>query len=456
MSALKVAKFGGTSVASFESILQCANIVKNDKSVKVVVVSAQAGITEKLVALTRSRSLEHISLIHSEITQFYENFTLPMYGLPLQQVCNEAISIWLEQLARKASRFFHTRNNSDYHTIISMGEIISSKLVSMIFASCRLQNQERSALELISVSGDEYDDYQVDIALCTQACQQQLELLPSEQLIVTQGFIAKHIETDELVTLGRGGSDFSAAIIAQASQATELQIWTDVEGVYSGDPRIIADTFAIEELSYRATAMLANLGAKVLHRKSIEPAMQGCIPIKVASTFKPSGKHTLIHNINEPTGAYSVTYLNNVSLLTINQSGLAELTRIQLLLALITQLGLHFQVCELHANSIVLITQNMDEARLNEIDQYLISNGFEDILIQCEQDLSLASIVGSQLNQANRFTTYVTNLLDEHPVIRTFGLGHESVMSFVVEPQHLLALLQELHLAIAKESVTQL
>lgn len=138
MSALKVAKFGGTSVASFESILQCANIVKNDKSVKVVVVSAQAGITEKLVALTRSRSLEHISLIHSEITQFYENFTLPMYGLPLQQVCNEAISIWLEQLARKASRFFHTRNNSDYHTIISMGEIISSKLVSMIFCQLSL------------------------------------------------------------------------------------------------------------------------------------------------------------------------------------------------------------------------------------------------------------------------------------------------------------------------------
>jgi aspartate kinase len=456
MSALKVAKFGGTSVASFESILQCAKIVKNDKSVKVVVVSAQAEITEKLVALTHSRSLEHISLIHSEITQFYENFTLPMYGLPLQKVCNEAISIWLMQLERKATQFYHSRNNSDYHTIISMGEIISSKLVSMIFASCRLQNQERSALQLISVKGDEYDGYQVDIALCTQACQQQLELLPPEQLIVTQGFIAKHIKTDELITLGRGGSDFSAAIIAQASLATELQIWTDVEGVFSGDPRIINNTYSLENLSYRATSILANLGAKVLHRKSVEPAMKSCIPIRVASTFKPNGKHTLIHNINEPTGPYSVTYLNNVTMLTINQNSLVELTRIQLLLELITQLGLHFQLIEFHANSIVLITQKVDETRLNQIDQYLISNGFEDILIQCEQDLSLASIVGSQLNQTNYFSTYVTNLLNKHPVIRTFGLGHQSVMSFVIKPQHLLALLQDIHEAISAKNITQL
>ncbi|MFC3034356.1 aspartate kinase [Pseudoalteromonas fenneropenaei] len=445
MRALKIAKFGGTSVASFESLLHCANIVKNDKAIKIVVVSAQAGITEKLIALTQANSLEHLHATIHSIILFYDNFTLPMYGLPLQTACQNIISDWVSSLNSIALQYFYTKSQDDYQTVIAMGEIISSQLTSVIFDSCLLKNNQVSALELVYVKGDTYDNHEFVLPACREACNNWLAKLEPGQLIVTQGFIAKHIETAKLITLGRGGSDLSAAILAEACDAKELQIWTDVAGVYSGDPRLLPASHAIRELSYHTTALLANLGAKVLHRRSIEPAMRGNIPIIVASTFRPNSGYTLIHDMVETSGPCSVTYLKDVTVLKIKQNALNGVTLTHILMDILTQLASCVYTCELHADTITLVTPQIEQTTYTKLKQYLVTHGFNDIVIESQRHLTLVSIVGHKLQQTDQFYEQIGEITGLFPINKVIGVGHESALSFVIEPVYLSQLLTFLH-----------
>ena len=445
MCALKVLKFGGTSVATFESILSCANIVKSERDVHVVVVSAQAIITEKLLSLADSTSLEHLNFIINDIALFYDNFTLPMYGLPLQSLCRTLIDEWLNQLNLLALRYFQSQERGDYHALISMGEIVSSQLVSAIFENCNLDNTLVSATELVSVKGVGNERQQIDRPACQTACANQLSDLPPSRLIVTQGFIANQAETGQLVTLGRGGSDLSAAIIAEAANASELQIWTDVEGVLSGDPRVLKHARPLAEVSYHTASLLAKLGAKVLHKKSIAPAMRKSIPIVVGSTFKPEMNRTLIHNVTEPTGALSVTYLKDVCILTLSQGDITDSNLLQIVLKTLAQLGTDYLAFELHADRMTIVLQTVEVKVLEALDQALLSNGFEDILVESEYHMAFVSLVGTQLNRAPYIRAYTQALLEHHEVKHSFSTGNDCVVSYVVDMTQLVSVLQTLH-----------
>ena len=307
-----VMKFGGTSVGNAERIANVANIVKSYiKRNPIVVVSAVAGITNTLIKLANEcaqekgeETLNNIKKVHYEIIE-----KLKIEGLLLKNEFDE-----LSILVNK------TKSNIDINNKIldyfqSFGERMSSKIVAEQLKKIGVKAQAFNSWEIGFLTNSEFGNAEpLEIAYTNLKNNiKKMNVVP-----VVTGFVGK-TENGEITTLGRGGSDYTAAVIGAAVDADEIQIWTDVDGIMTTDPKIVGNAKTIGRISFAEASELAYFGARVLHPKAILPAMEKNIPVKVLNSFNPKNKGTIILNKANKSKqtVKAIAYKKNITLINI-------------------------------------------------------------------------------------------------------------------------------------------
>ena len=323
---MKVLKFGGTSVANSKSLNKVLEIIKNQNDSIVVVVSALAGITNLLV--------EMLSLAESRKDNFKSNLSKieKLHLEPIKKcipIQNQSAIIsflkkHLNELESRLDAIFlleevTKKNNA---SVASYGEILSSNIIHEIFKYNQIDSELKDARELIQTST--YNGIEVVNEKITDQQIKNYFSNNKSRVVIVPGFIARN-KSGVTTTLGRGGSDYSAAIIANAVEADIFEIWTDVSGIYTAHPKIVTQAKPIKKLSYYEAMELSHFGAKVIYPPTLQPIIEKNIPIVVKNTFAPHDLGTIIDSskISEnPEIVKGISHIDNVALINLEGSGM--------------------------------------------------------------------------------------------------------------------------------------
>ena len=297
---MKVLKFGGSSVGTANAIKNVCHIVTGTSRPVIVVVSALGGVTDQLIRLTQTAAKGDPSYIteFDAITERHHQMVADVIAPEKQARLTTAIDSLLAELRS----ILHgicliqdlTPKTSD--AIVAYGERLSSLIVANLIPGA-VHYDARHLIRTEHSSSKHLVDFEKTNHAIRQAFAQE-----QPSLVVMGGFIASDAETGVTTNLGRGGSDYTASILAAALNADALEIWTDVDGFMTADPRIIPGAFTIDELSYTEAMELCNFGAKVIYPPTIYPVCQKNIPIYVKNTFRPNGKGSVIRKDAAPSG----------------------------------------------------------------------------------------------------------------------------------------------------------
>ncbi len=309
-----IMKFGGTSVGSTAMIREAVAIVKkNCARQPIVVVSAASKATDLLIEAANQVSKAERQRIIDSIAGKHEKIIAEL-GLNKETAAGE-----IEELRKKAILLKKT-TKKEMDEILSFGERISSVIFSEWARNQGINAKNYNAYDLGMITDENFGSAEI-LPETYRILEKNISKLPKGQVPVVTGFIGK-TKTGEITTLGRGGSDYTAAIIGVAVNAEEVQIWTDADGIMTADPRVVSNARTIETVSFGEASELAYLGAKVLHPKTILPVMNKGIPVRVLNTYNPEGKGTKIvmNAENDTSPITSITYKKNVSIVSINSA----------------------------------------------------------------------------------------------------------------------------------------
>jgi bifunctional aspartokinase / homoserine dehydrogenase 1 len=405
---MQVLKFGGSSVANAENINRVIAIVRetNRKDKTIMVVSALGGVTDLLLSAATLASngdesyAEQLAVIEKRhLTAVQELIPVAVQSSVLSAVkkqCNEIEDI--------CNGIFLLRELSaaSKDRIVSFGELMSSKIISAKLTAEGIENAWKDSRELIFTDLN-YGNGKVDF-LTTNAITGRFVNGTKENVIVLPGFIASGTN-GTTTTLGRGGSDYTAAIVAAAVDATILEIWTDVSGIMTADPNQVTNARIIPHISYQEAMELSHFGAKVIYPPTIQPVLKKNIPVKVKNTFAPADAGTIIDNNAIQNGSIirGITSINNIALLGLEGSGMVGIP------------GFSKRLFEALADgkiNVIMITQGSSEhsicvaiedsyaARAKEsVDKTFaqeISAGQVDPLI-VEKSLAIVAVVGDHM-----------------------------------------------------------
>ena len=311
-----IAKFGGTSVASKAQILTIVKIVKNELHRQpVLVVSAVSGVTDSLLSLasaTRNRK----ELIVNNVQRKHQILIEELFSDSASRIkIMQYIETQLGKIREIASKNNLAPDKLD--ELVSFGEIISSFIIHQALISFGINSQQVNATKLI-VTDDNFQNAEFLPEETEKQVKKLLKPLVNKRIVpVVTGFIGA-TKDGQITTLGRGGSDYTASIIGYSLRAEEIQIWTDVDGIKTADPRIVKDAKTIELISYKEAAELAILGAKVLYPKTIFPAVEHNIPVKILNTFNPSHKGTaIVKEVSRTNHVTAITCHKGIKMINI-------------------------------------------------------------------------------------------------------------------------------------------
>jgi aspartokinase/homoserine dehydrogenase 1 len=450
---MKVLKFGGSSVGSPEGIKQVKQIISAASESIIVVVSAFHGVTNQLeeAALLASSNNTSYKSIVSSISERYINAT---NELTLTSEKTTALSLVKEMLKELNSIFEGVFLTNDLPTnihdrILSYGELISATILSHSIEGATYVDSRK----LIKTDSN-YGQAKVDFALTNKNIRIEFESL--SKLCIVPGFIASNSD-DDTTTIGRGGSDYTAAIYAAALNAEVLEIWTDVDGFMTADPRKVSKAFAIESLSYSEAMELSHFGAKVVYSPTIQPAFKKKIPIVIKNTFNKLAKGTLISDKSVSpvidTPVKGVSSIDEIDLITLQGAGMVGTkgTSSRLFSAMA------------HANvNIILITQASSEysitfaisPRDTETAINAIERAFDteirlqnEVNIVVERDLSIIAIVGEGMKNVPGISATLFSALGRNgiSVIATAQGSSELNISIVIQKKSLKKALNVIH-----------
>ena len=465
---MKVLKFGGTSVASAEVIRQVCAILKNTETDRMaVVVSALGGVTDLLLSTMDTaarqdpsyrKELKAIETRHLAVVR--ELLPLKAQSSALSKVKSE-LNV-LETLLEGAFYIGEiTPRLSD--KIVSFGELLSAFIISEYLRADGLDVVFKDSRELI-VTDDHHGKAGVDFNKTNQRIRDYFSDQASS-LVLLPGFIAAS-EEGNVTTLGRGGSDFTAAIVAAALEAEELQIWTDVSGMYTANPKIVKQAKPIGHLSYEEAMELSHFGAKVLYPPTVQPALSRGLPILIKNTFSPEAPGTLITRKSPEEGrtVRGISYIPKISLLSLEGPGMIGIPGISKRL---------FEVLSLSDISVVLITQASSEhsicigiaeedgrKAIREIDKAFAFERSQGKIkpVSHEQDLSIIALVGDQMKNHQGLSGKMFSTLGKNNVnIRAIAQGaSERNISAVIRKEDVKKALNTLHEAFFEENIKQL
>ncbi|WP_341503643.1 lysine-sensitive aspartokinase 3 [Gallaecimonas sp. GXIMD4217] len=393
MNTCKVLKFGGTSVADLDAMENCVRLIRAEAATRLVVVSASAGITNQLVALAerplspRQRH-ELVDEIEGRQYQLLAKLEAPWQVQDqLEALLSELTTLALAQAPMTAIR---------RDALLAMGERLSSLLFTALL---RERGVDARLLDARSVLATDNQAGQAEPLLEQTRTQLQAALAGEPHaVLVTQGFIGRD-GLGNTTTLGRGGSDYSAALFAEAMGAQELQIWTDVAGIYSTDPRLVPTARPIPELSFTQAAELATFGAKVLHPKTLWPAVRAGIPVFIGASKAPNqGGTKVLADSSNQAPFVALACRRDQTLLTL--SSLSMLHSYGFLGRIFSLLAEHRISVDMVTTSEVSIALTLDAIGSEQaLSEAVLARLREHCQVQVQSGLTLVTLVGSRVNQ---------------------------------------------------------
>ncbi|MGW9685940.1 bifunctional aspartate kinase/homoserine dehydrogenase I [Flagellimonas sp. 2504JD1-5] len=465
---MKVLKFGGTSVANSENINRVKSIVENIEAEKAaVVVSAFGGITDLLLhtsTLASNQDLaykkglqdieeRHISIIKALIPVQKQSSILSQVKSDLNTL--ETLlegSFLIGELTPKLS-----------DKIVSYGELLSSFIISEFFKAEGLSTALKDSRELI-ITDNNFGKANVNFKRTNKNCNTYFKD-NNHKITVLPGFVASSQNGDS-TTLGRGGSDYTAAIIAAAQNAELLEIWTDVSGMFTANPKLVKQAKCVEDISYEEAMELSHFGAKVLYPPTIEPVLNKEIPIRIKNTFAPedSGTHIAKNNNGNGKTVRGISHVGGISLLSLEGPGMIGIPGIS---------KRFFETLSLENISVVLITQASSEhsicvgisdddvekavSAVNEAFEYEISsNKIQPVIV--EKDLAIIALVGDNMKSHQGLSGKMFSTLGKNNVnIRAIAQGaSERNISAVIKKTDVKKALNSLHERFFEENIKQL
>jgi aspartokinase/homoserine dehydrogenase 1 len=459
---MKVLKFGGSSVASSQSIRQVLDIVKqaSKSNQTIVVVSAFGKTTDNLLKIANNavKNLTY-STIFLEVESLH--ITIIKELIPVSNQ-SEVIS-YVKRLFNHLDTLFEgchllqELTPKTLATIASFGELLSSYILSKTVEEFAYKDSR----ELIVANGS-YQSATVNFDLTTKKCVEYFHDFTA-QVTVLPGFIASTVD-GKTTTLGRGGSDYSAAIYAAALQVDELQIWTDVSGMFTANPSLVKQAFPIPHISYQEAMELSHFGAKVIYPPTIQPVLEKEIPIRIKNTFAPTETGTLItKNTEEQQPVKGIAFIENISLLTLQGSGMVgvpgfskrlfETLSIQdINIVLITQASSEHSICiGIYTEDLEMARRSIDNTFETEIAQHKV----KPVLV--EDDLAILALVGDHMKNHQGLSGQMFSALGKNNVnIRAIAQGaSEKNISAVVKKSDAKKALNTLHEQFFEEKLRQ-
>lgn len=310
-----VLKFGGTSVGSIESMTNVKNII-NDGQRKVVVLSAMSGTTNALLTISDCIKFKEIENALEQISELHQHYKVTVSQLIYQNEILFEVDTYVNSIFTNLK----VLANSNYTTFISDKIVAQGEFLSTFIFS-RFLNQEGlnacllPALDFMRVDkSNEPDNFYI-----RQNFNRIIKELPEADIYITQGFICLDADGN-IANLQRGGSDYTATIIAAALRAKEVQIWTDIDGFHNNDPRFVPETHAISHLCFDEAAELAYFGAKILHPQTVMPLRDLDIPVRLKNTLSPSDPGTLITNEVHGEGIKAIAAKDGITAIKIKSA----------------------------------------------------------------------------------------------------------------------------------------
>ena len=447
---MKVLKFSGASVGSIKNLQQVKKIVEGIDEPVVIVVSAVEGITDKLIKTSTLAAQGQVSYTDefNDIVNTHKHIIEGIIPTPIQKSTLDDVNSLHSELENILKGVFLIKDLTvkTQNAIVSYGERISALFISR-FVDAALADSRK----FIKTNGGE--DKTVNFEATSRMVQSEFSVV--NQRVVVPGFIASAIDTNEVTTLGRGGSDLTAALIASALRVNEIDIWGTSNGFMTADPSVISKAYPIAHLSYAEAMELSNYGANVIFPPTIYPASAASIPIVIRNINDINAKGTVISDQNKDTDKTikGISSISNTALITIQGMGLQTVANANgRIFSALAAAGIEtFFVSQASSGSSISIgvrEQNADEAVLLLNQQFAKERSLGAIsLIQGQKDLAVIAIVGDNMRQATGTAGKLCNALGRNNVnIIALAQGSsETNISLVVKQANLRKALNSIH-----------
>jgi aspartate kinase len=420
---MKVLKFGGTSVGSATRMKEVAKLI-GDGEQKIVVLSAMSGTTNCLVEISDyyykmniTGAMEKINVLVSK----YDDVIDELYtDEAIKLEAKTAINLHFEYLRSFSKSTFTLFEEK---AVLAEGEMLSTTMFQLYLQELGLNSALLPALDYMRLD----KNAEPDMVFITENVKNQLELIPDNEIYITQGYICRNFY-GEVDNLQRGGSDYTASLVGAAVKASEIQIWTDIDGMHNNDPRIVEGTKPVPVLHFEEAAELAYFGAKILHPTCILPAKLANIPVRLLNTMEPDAPGTLISTISKKGKIEAVAAKDGITAIKI-KSG-----RMLLAHGFLRKV---FEIFETYQTPIDMITTSevgvsvsIDNAkRLDEIVNELKKFG----TVTVDKDMVIVCVVGDMPYENIGFQAKIVGALKEIPIRMISYGGSNYNVSFLLK-----------------------
>jgi aspartate kinase len=429
-------KFGGTSVGRPERMYQVKDLITQGTEPTLVVLSALSGTTNALVgigaalaAADKVLAKERIDSLHAHYLNFYpELLASPSARAKAEAILKEHFE-FLNILLKISF------NEAIQRDILAQGELLSTKLFQTLLEELGISSVLLSALDFMSID----ENSEPELGKISERLRALLAQYPDQRLFITQGYICKN-HRNEVDNLKRGGSDYTASLVAAAIQASVCEIWTDIDGMHNNDPRVVDRTRPIAELSFDEAAELAYFGAKILHPASIWPAQLHNVPVKLLNTMDPAAPGTLIKAEVAEIGVKAIAAKDGITAIKIKSS------RMLLAYGFLRRI---FEVFESFKTPIDMITTSEvavsvtidDLSHLDQIVEELRQFG----TVEVDSNQAIVCVVGNRVAEMKGAIQSVMDSLVDIPVrMVSFG-GSKHNVSILIDAQYKVQALKSLN-----------
>lgn len=429
-------KFGGTSVGRPERMHQVKDLITRSTEPTLVVLSALSGTTNALVGIGEALAAADKVLAKERIDSLnvhYLNFYPELLRSP-------AARTKAEDILKEHFEFLNillkiSFNEAIQRDILAQGELLSTKLFHTLLEELGVSSVLLPALDFMSID----ENSEPELGKISERLKAQLSQHPDQRLFITQGYICKN-HRGEVDNLKRGGSDYTASLVAAAVQASVCEIWTDIDGMHNNDPRVVNRTRPIAELSFDEAAELAYFGAKILHPASIWPAQLHNVPVRLLNTMDPAAAGTLIKAEVAETGVKAIAAKDGITAINIKSS------RMLLAYGFLRRI---FEVFEAFKTPIDMITTSEvavsvtidDLSHLDQIVEELRRFG----TVEVDPNQAIICVVGNQVAETKGSISAVMDSLLDIPIrMVSFG-GSKHNVSILVDAQHKVQALKSLN-----------
>ncbi|MEQ8324518.1 MAG: aspartate kinase [Vicingaceae bacterium] len=430
-----IMKFGGTSVGSPARIKEVGKLIANDQK-KIVVLSAMSGATNDLLEIAKDLYVKNHLEANRKIDQLemgYKKVVSELYdSKQFKEKAMEMVELHFNRLRAYTQDLFTIYEE---RAVLALGELISTALLHYHLLEKGIDNALLPALNFMRIDKEgEPDEYYI-----RQNLEREMGTEKNSQLYITQGFICRNAY-GEIDNLKRGGSDYTASIIGAILDASEIQIWTDIDGFHNNDPRIVTETSAIARLSFEEAAELAYFGAKILHPSSVRPAREKNIPVRLKNTLNPKAQGTLLTSEETGYGIKAIAAKDGITAIKI-KSG-----RMLLAYGFMRKV---FEIFETYKTSIDLITTSEvtvsltieDTTHLDEIVADLSKYGS----VELDSDQTIICVVGNFISDSTGYALKIFDSLKEIPIRMISYGGSRHNISILVDSTYKTEALKSMH-----------